>query len=124
DPTPALVHDLDIRITQGNTIFYPWKLQANANNFAIRSGDNFVDTVESIKIDNANGEDYMITITHKDFLQTERQDFSLIISGVDSNFGFESLGYSQTVCSNSEASFSFVFNNNGIGNVNLSAIDV
>lgn len=124
DPTPAIVHDLDIRITQGSTTFYPWRLQADATQFAVRNADNFVDTVETIAIDNANGGDYNIIISHKGTLQTNNQDFSLIISGIDSDFGFVPLGYDKIICSNENASFSFSFNNNESGNVSFSVIDI
>ncbi|UPQ80646.1 S8 family serine peptidase [Flavobacterium azooxidireducens] len=124
DPTPAIVHDLDIRITQGSSTFYPWRLQANAAQFALRNGDNFVDTVETIMIDNANGSDYTLTISHKGTLQTNKQDYSLIISGIDSDFGFVPLGYDQTVCSSENATFSFTFTSNESGNVSFSVIDI
>lgn len=124
DPTPAIIHDLDIRITQGSTTFYPWRLQADATQVALRNADNFVDTVETIAIDNANGGDYTITISHKGTLQTNNQDYSLIISGIDSDFGFVPLGYDQTVCSNENATFSFTFTSNEIGSVSFSVIDV
>jgi subtilisin-like proprotein convertase family protein len=124
DPTPAIVHDLDIRISQGNTVFYPWRLQADASQFALRNDDNFVDTVETVAIDNANGGDYTITISHKGNLQTNKQDYSLIISGIDSDFGFVPLGYDQTICSNENASFQFTFNSNTNENVSFSVIDI
>ncbi|RXR33523.1 T9SS type A sorting domain-containing protein [Flavobacterium piscinae] len=124
DPTPAIVHDLDIRITQGNAVFYPWRLQADATQNALRNGDNFVDTVETIQIDNANGGDYLITISHKGTLQTNFQDFSLIISGVDSDFGFVPLGYNQVVCSSENAVFPFSFITSNNENVTLSTINL
>lgn len=124
DSTPVLVHDLDIRITQGSSVFYPWRLQADATQFALRNGDNFVDNIETIKIDNANGGNYTITVSHKGNLETNKQDYSLIVSGIDSNFGFVPLGYSQTVCSTENATFSFSFTNNESGNISLSVIDV
>jgi subtilisin-like proprotein convertase family protein len=124
DPTPAIVHDLDIRITQGSATFFPWRLQADATQFALRDGDNFVDTVETVKIDNPNGGDYTITISHKGILQTPKQDFSLIISGIDSDFGFVPLGYNQTICSNENAIFTFTFNTNSNENVTFSTINV
>ena len=124
DPTPVIVHDLDIRISQGSTTFYPWRLQADATQFALRNDDNFVDTVETVAIDNANGGDYTITISYKGTLETNKQDYSLIISGIDSDFGFVPLGYDQTVCSNENAAFSFTFTSNESGNVSFSVIDV
>jgi subtilisin-like proprotein convertase family protein len=124
DSTPAIVHDLDIRISQGTTVFYPWRLQADASQFALRNDDNFVDTVETVAIDNANGGDYTITITHKGTLQNNKQDYSLIISGIDSDFGFVPLGYDQIVCSSENATFSFSMNNNNNETVSFSTTNV
>ncbi|MEZ4839262.1 S8 family serine peptidase [Flavobacterium sp.] len=124
DPTPAIVHDLDIRITQGTSVFYPWQLQADASLNAIRTEDNFVDTVETVTIDSTNGGDYTITVSHKGTLQTNQQNYSLIISGIDSEFGFVPLGYNQTVCANENTSFLFAFNTNSNENVTLTAMNL
>lgn len=121
---PALVNDLDIRITQGSNTYFPWRLQSNASLLAVRNGDNFVDTVETIKIDSANGGDYTITISSKGTLVNNNQPFGLIISGIDSSFGIVPLGYDQVKCANEEAVFSFNFNGASSGNVNLSAINI
>lgn len=121
---PALVNDLDIRITQGSNTYFPWRLQSNASLLAVRNGDNFVDTVETIKIDSANGGDYTITISSKGTLVNNDQPFGLIISGIDSSFGIVPLGYDQVKCANEEAVFSFNFNGASSGNVNLSAINI
>ncbi|WP_394747867.1 S8 family serine peptidase [Spongiimicrobium salis] len=81
DITPALINDLDIRIRQGDQVFYPWRLNpARAANPATR-GDNSVDPFENIKIDKGNGT-YTIEITHKGNLSGKKQDFSLIVSGL------------------------------------------
>ena len=124
DPTPAIVHDLDIRITQGTSVFYPWQLQADASLNAIRTEDNFIDTVETVTIDSTNGGDYTITVSHKGTLQTNQQNYSLIISGIDSEFGFVPLGYNQTVCANENTSFLFAFNTNSNENVTLTAMNL
>ncbi|WP_136468164.1 S8 family serine peptidase [Flagellimonas onchidii] len=80
DPTPALINDLDVRVTQNGKTFSPWKLNpAKATDTAV-TGDNLVDPFERIEIDNARGE-YLITITHKGTLKNGFQDFSLIVSG-------------------------------------------
>ncbi len=77
----ALVNDLDIRITQNNTTYYPWKLSAANATQAATKGDNKVDTFEKITIANASGE-YTITVSHKGEITNDLQNFSLIISGV------------------------------------------
>jgi subtilisin-like proprotein convertase family protein len=121
--TPVLVNDLDIRITQGGETYYPWRLLPNATSLAVRNGDNFVDTVETIKIDNANGGDYTITVTHKGNLVDNKQPFGLVISGINSTFGMIPLGYDQVKCSNEDATFSLSLNGVGNGNVTLSTIN-
>ena len=79
--TPALVNDLDLRITSpdGNTMFYPWKLNLNDISGSAETGDNLVDTVENIDIDNPVSGVYTLTVTHKGNL-TDSQDYSLIIT--------------------------------------------
>ncbi len=81
DSTPNLVNDLDIRVSQTSTVYYPWKLNpANPSN-AATTGDNSVDNVEKVQIDNPNGS-YTITISHKGNLENLLQNYSLIISGI------------------------------------------
>lgn len=124
DLTPALINDLDIRISQAGSTFYPWKLQSSATQNATRTSDNYVDTVESIKIDNPNGGDYTITISHKGTLVDGNQRFGLIVSGVSSSFGIVPLGYSQIKCSNQSATFNFNFKKTSGANVNLTSTNV
>ena len=77
---PALVNDLDIRITKNGETYFPWKLNpAKANDVATK-GDNKVDPFERVEVDNAKGA-YTITISHKGSLKNGFQDFSLIVSG-------------------------------------------
>src|SRR5204863_8310679 len=65
DPTPALVNDLDIRITKNTTTYFPWKLTPDPSAPAIRTEDNFVDNVEQVKIDAPTAGQYTITVTSK-----------------------------------------------------------
>ncbi len=82
DTTPALVNDLDIRITdeEGNT-YLPWKLSASNANAHAKKGDNSVDPFERIEINAPKGT-YTITISHKNNLKNKSQNFSLIVSGI------------------------------------------
>lgn len=84
DKTPALVNDLDIRITQNGKTFLPWKLNPANPNAVAEQGDNLVDPFERIDIPNAKGT-YTITVSHKGNLKNEIQDFSLLISGASMN---------------------------------------
>jgi len=78
--TPALVNDLDIRVTQNGKTFLPWKLNPTQPKAPASKGDNLVDPYEQIEIANASGM-YTITISHKGFLTNEKQNYSLLISG-------------------------------------------
>jgi len=77
--TPALVNDLDIRVTQGATTFYPWRLTGLTTNS--NGGDNNVDPFERVDIAGASGS-YTITVTHKGSLTGGSQNFSLLVSGL------------------------------------------
>lgn len=84
----ALVNDLDVRIIDGSTTFFPWKLDpANPTAAATRSGDNNRDNVEQVLIDNpVAGREYTVQVTHKgnlvdDTQVVSSQNLSLILSG-------------------------------------------
>ncbi|MEA1787514.1 S8 family serine peptidase [Arenibacter sp. GZD96] len=81
ESTPALVNDLDIRISKDGTTFYPWKLSAMNADQPATKGDNKVDPYEKIQIESAHGE-YHIRISHKGKLKNGSQNFSLIVSGI------------------------------------------
>lgn len=84
---PALVNDLDIRITKGSEVYFPWKLQGAIYDQAIK-GDNSADNIEKIEIENPSGI-YAITITHKGMIVNPNdlpfQNYSLIVSGIDAD---------------------------------------
>jgi len=81
---PMIVNELDLRITQASNTYYPWKLDRNnPTNAASRSGENNVDNVEVVTIDNPSaGVDYTIVIDHDGSLSGGSQVFSLIVSGI------------------------------------------
>lgn len=81
DPTPAIVNDLDVKITDSNgNDTFPWNLDpANPSAAAFKAVNN-VDTTEKIEIDNPSGT-YTITVTHKGNLVGGSQDYSLVVSG-------------------------------------------
>lgn len=78
--SPRLINDLDMRITQGATTTFPWRLTASNLNGL---GDNNRDPFERINVNNANGS-YTITITHKGTISGASQNFSLIVTGLSS----------------------------------------
>ena len=75
----TLMHDLDVRVTQGETVHYPWKLDAANMNLSATKGDNIVDNIEKIEVDNPSAGPYTITINHKGTL-AENQSYSLLVS--------------------------------------------
>lgn len=124
DPTPALVNDLDIRITRNGTTYYPWRLTADPNEGAVRTGDNDVDNVEQIKIDAPAAGQYTITISHKRALLTGSQKYSLVITGLSSAFAINSTSDDLTVCSNQNAVYTFNYTQTGSGTTTFSAVDL
>jgi subtilisin-like proprotein convertase family protein len=118
---PALVNDLDIRITKNNEVFFPWRLQSNAALNATRNSDNNIDNVESVKIDTPENATYTVTITHKNSLFSSKQDFSLIVTGLESSFAINPLNEQIEVCNNQNAVYSFDFKNLDFSSVEVSA---
>jgi hypothetical protein len=84
-----LVNDLDLRVidTANNTIYTPWKLNANSPLTPATKGDNTVDNVEQVVIDApVAGRNYRIEITNKGNLVNNAgagapQDYSIIATG-------------------------------------------
>ncbi|WP_420321057.1 S8 family serine peptidase [Flagellimonas sp.] len=102
--TPALINDLDVRVTKNGETYLPWKLNPSQAKEAAVKGDNKVDPFERIEIANAKGE-YVITVSHKGSLKSGTQDFSLLVSGAQiskcaavspSNFGILSAEENKT----------------------------
>ena len=126
-PNPNLINDLDIRITKNSSVTYPWKLNpANLSGAAIQ-GDNIVDNVEKVAINNPTGS-YSITVTHKGNLVNNLQNYSLIISGVTAkDFWITGLENSKFICDGS-SSVSYAFNlqtkSNFTDTVSLSTINL
>lgn len=124
DTTPALVNDLDIRVTRNGTTYYPWKLSADPNQPATRTGDNAVDNVEQVKIDAPTAGTYTITVSHKRTLVTGNQKYSLVITGLTSPFALNSTSDNVTVCSNQNAVYTFNYTQSGTGTTTFSAVDL
>lgn len=120
--TPVLVNDLDIRVTNGSSTFFPWKLTAAQPFLAATTGDNIVDPFEKIQVNNANG-DYTITITHKGTLE-EPQNFALVVTGVDSKFTIRTSEPLKTVCTTQNAVYNFQYITNSTIPTNLSVANL
>lgn len=84
--TTVLVNDLDVRITGNGSTYFPWIMTPNStsNNFtdAASKGDNFRDNVEKIDIPSIEAGKYTLSVTHKNSLVNEVQNFSLIVDGI------------------------------------------
>lgn len=80
DPTPALINDLDLRISQDSMVYLPWKLDVDDPSEGATKGDNLVDNIEKVEVENSAGL-YTITVTHKGNLD-DPQIFSLIVTGI------------------------------------------
>ena len=122
DPTKALVNDLDIRIRKNAVTYFPWKLNSNASSEAIQSEDNAIDNVEQVKIDSPTNSEYTITISHKGLLQTGKQNYSLVITGLTSSFSIVPTSSDLTVCSNQNAVFTFNYKQTGTGTTTFSPV--
>lgn len=123
DPFRALVNDLDIRITRNGTTFYPWKLNSiDPTMPATRTGDNNLDNVELITIDNPAAGDYVITVTHKGNLVTGSQNYSLVVTGIASGFSIVPTSDNVELCSNQTATYTFAYKQSGSGTTNFSAV--
>lgn len=82
DTKAALTNDLDIRITNNGNIYFPWKLDPKRASSPASKGDNKVDPFERIDLENASGE-YTITVSHKGTLKNGKQDFTIILTGIE-----------------------------------------
>ena len=118
---PALVNDLDIRVTRGSVISFPWSLTADAAADAVQNLDNKVDNVENVRVSAPVTGDYIITVTHKGTLVGGKQPFSLVVTGVTSSIALNSTSSDLAVCSNVNAAYTFSYKQNGTGTSNFSA---
>ncbi|WP_124980624.1 S8 family serine peptidase [Nonlabens xiamenensis] len=83
DPTPSLINDLDVKVTDSNgNEFFPWKLDPAFPNNPATKGVNNVDNVEIVEV-NAPAGTYTITVSHKGSLTGNAQDYALIVFGAD-----------------------------------------
>ncbi|SIT10457.1 Por secretion system C-terminal sorting domain-containing protein [Chryseobacterium ureilyticum] len=83
-----LMNDLDLRIidASNNIVYLPWRLDYN-NPLTALKGDNTVDNVEQVIVDNpVAGRNYRIEITNKGILRNNSnenapQNYSIIVTG-------------------------------------------
>ncbi|GAB3566502.1 hypothetical protein GCM10027578_15510 [Spirosoma luteolum] len=86
--TAMLINDLDVRlinVTTGQPVQeLPWKLNPDQPAAAATRGDNVVDNVEQIFIENLPAGQYEIQVSHKGTIKEGPQEFSLFVSSVAS----------------------------------------
>ena len=116
DNTPHLVNDLDITVSNATETFMPWRMDGvNSNS----KGDNLVDPFERVDVASASGE-YTITVSHKGSLVGGSQDFSLIVTGIVSDFSFTSSDFNKVGCSDEDIVFDFDYVQTVTGTTNFS----
>ncbi len=81
--SPRLVNDLDIQIQSAQGTSLPFILDPDNPGNLATTGNNFRDNVEKIRVIGAiPGQTYTLILSHKGTLKLDKQDFSLIISGI------------------------------------------
>jgi len=83
-----LVNDLDIRLTRqvDGQEFRPWILDPANPSAAAQRGDNNLDNVEQIYLDQPMVGFYTLKITHKASLSGGSQPFALLVTGLEPDF--------------------------------------
>jgi hypothetical protein len=80
-----LVNDIDLRVTRtsDNLACMPWKLNPENPIGQAITGDNNVDNVEQVVVNDVSTEEYYIQISPKPGHLSEKQVVSVVISGID-----------------------------------------
>ncbi len=102
-PIAELVNDLDLRIIKNGVIYYPWVLNPAVPAAAATKGDNALDNVEQVVIDNVNkGDTYTIQVSNKGTLNGGTQAFSLLLTQPgDTALPLKLISFKATLVSNS-----------------------
>jgi hypothetical protein len=80
--TIMLVNDLDLRVIQSTTTYFPWILNPSSPSAPATGGDNIRDNVEQVYIASPTAGVHTIRIMHKGLLSGGSQVVSLVITGV------------------------------------------
>jgi len=83
-----LVNDLDIRLTRqiDGHVFRPWVLDPANPAAAAKTGDNTLDNVEQIYLDQPMLGFYTLRISHKTALSGGSQPYAILITGMESDY--------------------------------------
>ncbi|MFN8177082.1 MAG: S8 family serine peptidase [bacterium] len=87
NPTPALVNDLDLRLSDGSTIWQPWVLDPSRPDAPATTGDNVVDNTEQIVVASLPAGSYTLTVSHKGTLAFAPQAYTLVGTVATANQG-------------------------------------
>lgn len=80
---PALVNDLDLRISSSEQDYFPFKLSASDPSAAAVTGVNHVDNVEKTVVQNpVPGQTYTVQISHTGMISGGQQHYSLVVTGI------------------------------------------
>jgi hypothetical protein len=94
-PTPQLnptqrilVNDLDIRLVRqvDGKVFRPWVLDPANPSAPAQTGDNNLDNVEQIYLEQAMTGFYTLQVSHKTALSNSRQPYAMLITGLETDF--------------------------------------
>ncbi len=84
DRTPSLVNNIDLRIISPNgNVFFPWKLDPANPASAATKGDNNVDNIEQIVIEDIPSGTYTVQLNMDSGSTDEFESVSLIVTGND-----------------------------------------
>jgi hypothetical protein len=127
-PVPALVNDLDLRLTDSNSLVsLPWRLDLSNVGALAQKGDNLVDTVENIDIPAPVSGSYTLTVTHKGSLRDNLpQAFSIIVTGSDFTLSTRDNSLSEFFIWPNPANdvINFKFNSVNNNKINVSLLDI
>jgi hypothetical protein len=127
-PVPALVNDLDLRLTDSNSLVsLPWRLDLSNVVALAQKGDNLVDTVENIDIPAPVSGSYTLTVTHKGSLKDNLpQAFSIIVTGSDFTLSTRDNSLSEFFIWPNPANdiVNFKFNSVNNSKINVSLLDI
>lgn len=116
NPAKKLINDLDIRVTDGVTTWYPYVLDPSHPWNGATTGDDAINNVEKIVIKNAvPGHTYTIKVTHKGTLARGSQAYSLLLSGIGGSSYCTSAPTSSTGTRIDKVSFGDIQNTTGAG---------
>jgi len=83
---PVLVNDLDMIVSDDsqNAVYMPWMLDVENPGSTATRGDNTVDNVEQVVVDETYtaGTELRIAISHKGTLQEGSQNYALVVTGM------------------------------------------